>query len=765
MDKVKEEKQMDPEVLYKAKERIGNSRARLLLQQPFYGVLLSMMDFLPECSLPTMATDGAKVYYNPEFTMGLTDDEVYGVLLHEISHCIYLHCTTKRRMNREHQRWNVACFPAGTILPGSFKAINETVIGDAVIGSNGQAQKITNTMVNDYNGPLYTIRASGVLPIQCTEDHPILVAERIGNGYPIKLGQPKWKKAGEVCVKSDYLVVPEISGTDNTTTIDLQHYLAHTKVLNHDQCHNVAKCVKDGITLDEDFAWFMGLYCAEGSKLSSTAGGLSFSLHIKETDYAKKIASMADRLGYKTTTEYRLEQKNMVVKMSSSIVARLFDEHIGQGAKNKRIPSFILYNQNIKLVEAFLTGLLDSDGCQVKDNNNQLSTSSLTLALQTQQAIGRLGYYANVRKHNVKERMFGDQTLPAGIMYVVDWINSTGTPSTMIGHTINSFQNRWKRQGNNYLVPITKVTQEQFIGKVYNVETEDHTYTVSNALVHNCDFAINLEIKDMGYALPATVLLDQKYRDMCAEQIFDALPKDTSQMQTMDMHIENSDENNWDDMEDRIITAYEMTKNQKGKGNTPGGLKRWIDKLRKSKVKWERIFHRYVGQAVSRDDYSYTRVNKRFLGQDIYLPDLRSNIIGNIVVGIDTSGSMGRESLEQIAAELLKMSHLLKEITVITCDTQVNEVIKINQFSDFIKKLHFSGGGGTYLKPIVDKIKEMKSVPEICIMATDGYVEEGWGFEGKKPNFPVLWCMVGENPPKPPFGMVVEIPNDKGSKG
>ena len=104
------EEEVDPTVLYNAQERMGNSRARLLLQQPFYGVLLSMVDFIPETAIPTMATDGTKVFYNPNWTMNeLTDDETFGVILHEISHCIYLHCTQKRRLNRGQHRWNCAC--------------------------------------------------------------------------------------------------------------------------------------------------------------------------------------------------------------------------------------------------------------------------------------------------------------------------------------------------------------------------------------------------------------------------------------------------------------------------------------------------------------------------------------------------------------------------------------------------------------------------------------------------------------------------------
>jgi len=378
-----QEVQIDPTVLFKAKERVGNSRARLLLQQPFYGVLLSMMDFIPEGALPTMATDGAKVYYNPQFVMDLTEDEVYGVLLHEISHCIYMHCTPKRRLNRAHQRWNVAC-----------------------------------------------------------------------------------------------------------------------------------------------------------------------------------------------------------------------------------------------------------------------------------------------------------------------------------------------------------------------------------------DYAINLEIKDMGYALPGNLLLDNKYRDQNAEQIYDTLPEDCSKFTTLDMHIENSDETSWDDMEDKIITAYEMTKNFKGKGNTPAGLKRWIDKLRKNKVKWERIFHRYVGQALSKDDYSFVRVNKRFIGQGMYLPDMRSNIIGSVVIAIDTSGSISRPCLEQFAAEISKISYLVSEVTCMTCDSEVHEVLKIHSFSNWLNKLHFKGGGGTDFRPVFDKIKEMGIQPELVIYLTDLYGQ----FPEKRPNYPVLWCVTNQDA-KAPWGQQVELPNEKDGSG
>ncbi|MBI4177092.1 MAG: SufD family Fe-S cluster assembly protein [Candidatus Aenigmarchaeota archaeon] len=37
------------------------------------------------------------------------------------------------------------------------------------------------------------------------------------------------------------------------------------------------------------------------------------------------------------------------------------------------------------------------------------------------------------------------------------------------------------------LVPIRKIEQKYYKGLVYNIETTDHTYLVSNAVTHNCD--------------------------------------------------------------------------------------------------------------------------------------------------------------------------------------------------------------------------------------------------------------------------------------
>ncbi len=51
--------------------------------------------------------DGRTLYYNPEFWKHLTTEERLGVQMHEMLHIVSLHA--KRRENREHSKWNMAC--------------------------------------------------------------------------------------------------------------------------------------------------------------------------------------------------------------------------------------------------------------------------------------------------------------------------------------------------------------------------------------------------------------------------------------------------------------------------------------------------------------------------------------------------------------------------------------------------------------------------------------------------------------------------------
>ncbi len=90
-----------------AAERIRKARTALLLDHPFFGSLLFRLKS-EECrSIPTMATNGVVLRYNPAFVDTLNAATLAGVLAHEVMHPALQHHT--RRAKRDPRRWNEAC--------------------------------------------------------------------------------------------------------------------------------------------------------------------------------------------------------------------------------------------------------------------------------------------------------------------------------------------------------------------------------------------------------------------------------------------------------------------------------------------------------------------------------------------------------------------------------------------------------------------------------------------------------------------------------
>jgi predicted metal-dependent peptidase len=90
-----------------AAERIRKARTALLLDHPFFGSLLFRLKS-EECrSIPTMATNGVVLRYNPAFVDSLSAATLAGVLAHEVMHPALQHHT--RRAKRDPRHWNEAC--------------------------------------------------------------------------------------------------------------------------------------------------------------------------------------------------------------------------------------------------------------------------------------------------------------------------------------------------------------------------------------------------------------------------------------------------------------------------------------------------------------------------------------------------------------------------------------------------------------------------------------------------------------------------------
>ena len=90
----------------KAFNKMTKARVYLLKNHAFFGKLAMDLDFVESSQFDTMAVDGQRIFYNPDFTNKITFLETVGVIAHEVLHVVFKHHL--RRNDRDAFYWNVA---------------------------------------------------------------------------------------------------------------------------------------------------------------------------------------------------------------------------------------------------------------------------------------------------------------------------------------------------------------------------------------------------------------------------------------------------------------------------------------------------------------------------------------------------------------------------------------------------------------------------------------------------------------------------------
>ena len=89
-------------------QQLEDDRSRFLLRHPFTASLTLHLavELVTDPRLPTAATDGRRIYFNPDFLATLDAEQRLFVMAHEVCHCVAGHLS--RQQNRQARRWNLA---------------------------------------------------------------------------------------------------------------------------------------------------------------------------------------------------------------------------------------------------------------------------------------------------------------------------------------------------------------------------------------------------------------------------------------------------------------------------------------------------------------------------------------------------------------------------------------------------------------------------------------------------------------------------------
>lgn len=188
-------------------------------------------------------------------------------------------------------------------------------------------------------------------------------------------------------------------------------------------------------------------------------------------------------------------------------------------------------------------------------------------------------------------------------------------------------------------------------------------------------------------------------------------------------------ENNWK------IATIQAAMMAKSRGELPGGIESLIDLVKKPPLDWRAELRRFMQQQ-AKNDYSWTKPNTRYLARGLYLPALKSEEMGPVVVAVDTSGSISEEELQKFMDETASViEEANPEFTlVIQADARVNDVKRFER-GEFFTPPAVKGRGGTNFCPVFEHVEKEGVTPACLIYLTD--LEGPWPVA--PPEFPVLW--------------------------
>jgi len=300
------------------------------------------------------------------------------------------------------------------------------------------------------------------------------------------------------------------------------------------------------------------------------------------------------------------------------------------------------------------------------------------------------------------------------------------------------------------------------------------------------DFAVNQILVDERIGEKITevkICYDSKYRGLAWEEIYDDLyekaekiPMDQLLKQLgdlLDEHINEDGSGAGGDKEgegkggkpgmskedaqrirDEIKEAMVQSAAAAGAGKTPAGIMRMIKDMTEPKISWRDLVRQEI-QSIIRNDYSFTRPNRKSMHSGAILPGMKEATTIDIGISIDMSGSIGQEDATVFLSEVKGIVDQYEDFKInLWCfDTEIYNHKEFSQDnSEELFEYEPQGGGGTDFEVNWTFMEENGIRPKKFIMFTDGYPCGGWGDEDY---CDTIFIVKGNENAEAPFGQTV----------
>jgi predicted metal-dependent peptidase len=300
------------------------------------------------------------------------------------------------------------------------------------------------------------------------------------------------------------------------------------------------------------------------------------------------------------------------------------------------------------------------------------------------------------------------------------------------------------------------------------------------------DYAVNQILVDERIGEKITevkICYDPKYRGMAWEEIYDELWEKAEKIpmeqllkqlgELLDEHIKEEEGAGADGdktkdgkgkpslskeeaeaLRQEIKEAMIQSAAAAGAGKTPAGIMRMIKSMTEPKIDWRQLVQQEI-QSIVRNDYSFTRVNRKSMHSGAILPGMKEATTIDVAIAIDMSGSIGEEDATAFLSEIKGIMDQYEDYRInLWCfDTDIYNWKSItHDEAHELEEYEPQGGGGTDFEVNWTFMEENQIQPKKFIMFTDGYPCGSWGNEDY---CDTIFIVKGNTSANAPFGQTV----------
>jgi len=415
-----------------------------------------------------------------------------------------------------------SCFVAGTpvfTVSRGPVAIENVEIGDTVVTHTGLVKPVVQTHKNLLNNrTLFEVKVYKTPTINVTDNHRFwsITKEQLEWGE-----KPQWNSIDKLRI-GDWISIPKKINIspENYEILDLYEVLKDVTTFENatytyefegtlmrrntffKSDYRPAGMNKKGewferyITIDENFAWFLGSWYGDGcilfgknSKSIQTHCGIAFAQNPNNQTFVSEIIRIGEKyLGVYASVYNSKTQNCLSITFNNSAVGNAFNILFGKLSSEKFLNRRI-YSWNRQMISAFLGGLVSTDGCITLSGSIVLQLSNQPLMNSIFQVTRSVGFDTSLtlmsKPYKDRHTYIGRMTIP-WVPEIMAWVKKHYDDERLIK---NERVNTSIEIDNHIFLRINvkrKIT-ENLPEYVYTLGVkDDHSYVVQGLVAENC---------------------------------------------------------------------------------------------------------------------------------------------------------------------------------------------------------------------------------------------------------------------------------------